>query len=66
MAEYFGIVATAPSGSTAAMELVSGRQTAATRIAELLESDHTVKLLTCKHVQFELTTSITVHIDPSS
>jgi uncharacterized protein Veg len=64
MSEYFGIVARASSGSTAAMELVSGRKKAAERIAELIESDHTVSLFTCTQVTFELTTEVTVHINP--
>lgn len=62
VSELWGIVARAPSGSTAAMELVSGRDAAATRVAELLESDHVVMLYECKRVDYEITTSITIHV----
>ena len=62
MAEYWGIIATAPSGSTAAMELVSGRDAATTRVTELVESDHTVRLFACKQVEFELVTCVIMHI----
>ncbi len=62
MSEYWGIVARAPSGSTAAMELVSGRDAAASRVAELLESDHTVMLFECKKVDYEISTAITIHV----
>lgn len=62
MSEYWGIVARAPSGSTAAMELVGGREAAASRVAELVESDHSVTLFECKPVRFEISTAITIKV----
>lgn len=62
MSEYFGIIATAPSGSTATMELVSGRVYAAERIASLVESDHTVRLFKCTPVDFEVCQVATIYI----
>lgn len=61
MAEFLGIVATAPSGSTATMELVSGREAAAKRIEELVESGHHVRLFKCTEVEYEVATSVTVY-----
>ena len=47
---------------TSVMELVSGREHAATKVAELLESDHKVRLFECTQVECEISTSITIHV----
>jgi hypothetical protein len=62
MSEYFGIIATSESGSTATMELVSGREKAAQRAEELIESGHSVRLYTCKSVKFEIRHTATIDI----
>lgn len=62
MNEYFGIVATAESGSTMVMELISGREAAAERVSELIDSGHAVRLYTCKSVKFEVRQTTTIDI----
>lgn len=64
MSEYFGIIATSDSGSTAAMELVSGREKAAEVITGLIESGHTVRLYACKPVDFEICNTVKIFITP--
>lgn len=58
--EYFGIIATAPSGSTAAMELVSGRERAAKVAEDYIESDHTVRVFLCKEIDYDIVTTKTI------
>lgn len=59
--EYFGIIATAPSGSTAAMELVSGRERAAEKVGEYIDTGHTVRLFECKEItDFEIAIQTTI------
>lgn len=63
MSEYFGIVATAPSGSTAGMELVSGRDAMVAKVAEWIDSDHTVRLFKCLPVEYHVHTMIAIHLE---
>lgn len=58
--ELYAIVARSPSGSTAVMELVYGREKVAAMAQELIESDHAVRIYACVEKDFEVTTKVTV------
>ena len=63
MSEYFGIIGTAPSGSTSCMLLVSGRKKAAEEAESLVLSDHTVRMFKCVPVEFEIEHTAMVRLE---
>jgi len=57
--EFYVVDAKSPSGSTAALEVIQGKQKLADRVYELESSDHTVRVYRTALVNHEVYTKVT-------
>lgn len=59
--QYYGIIATAPSGATAAMKMVNASRLSG-EVEDFLLSDHEVRVFKCTEVEYEARQSFTVTV----